>query len=166
MIVPGFAYAAIAILSLVLVLAAILLLTTPRRPNRLCKDPATLGALMDIVEYDPITTDLFSNLDTAGKDTLSSAISDKSFEFRSNSAPAHLTRFGTSRVKNGIPRGDLMDSNEECFKKERKGVRPLEMKSAIGAVFLILQLAAIITFAVLFFKSRHENGEVSPSTKN
>lgn len=168
-VVPGFAYAAIAMLALVLLLAVGLLFKVPGRSNRLTHDPATIGAVMELVEGDRETTDKFIRLSGACTETLHKSLATETFElarFEQGNGLRFRIR-GGHNVNGGIwnhpaepaSHTSYASRDEQTIVNDKQGVRPFEFKLVIGAIFFVLQLAALVTFAILFVKSRRENGK-------
>lgn len=167
-VVPGFAYAAITMLVLVLLLACGLFATIPRRENKLQYDPATLGALMDLVRGDSTTANIYGTFGDAGTDSLEGGIGDVTFRLSKsppgNINPARLrllrSTASTELTPDDDPMSPLLDAPPT---PPKQGIRPFEMKLVSGAVFLTLQVAAIITFTVLFIRAKTSNGLALPS---
>ncbi|KAF2170915.1 hypothetical protein M409DRAFT_63940 [Zasmidium cellare ATCC 36951] len=171
-VIPGFAYAATAILALIAVLAIGIFATITRRPNKLTGDVATLRSLMDFSAHDPALIKTFSHLDDADSTKIDKALQDTHLylEYNDECREGPLLRIRNSEDEVGLEAMPLTgttlsqsseDDNEPTSKGP--GVRPIEMKLGIGAVFLSLQIAAIITFTVLYFKARQQNGLALPS---
>ncbi|CAK1366108.1 unnamed protein product [Cercospora beticola] len=157
-VVPGFAYAAMAVLGLVMLLAVWLAATVPRRPNKLRYDPATIGALMNLTAGSADTPKSFAPYDRTDEDALKVAMCKRNFALHD----AQMGRGGTNVQLcelDIVPRP--MPPREPAA--EFQGVRPLEMKAYIGVIFLVLQCAAVITFAVLFVKAEKHYGLALPS---
>lgn len=154
-VVPGFAYAATALLGLVLLLALALTIQTPRRPNNLRSDPSTIGALMDLVDGDPDTLRPFSSLDRSSTTTLESVVGKSRFRL---STSGHFHIFCQDPDEDDIT-STQSPPVEPNGQQGSSGIRPTEMKLAIGITFFSLQVGAIITFLVLFLKAKRENGK-------
>ncbi|PIA92301.1 hypothetical protein CB0940_09459 [Cercospora beticola] len=158
-VVPGFAYAALAVLGLVMLLAVWFTLSGPRRANKLRYDPATIGALMDLTAGDSSTAATFASHDRNDEDHLKEALSKRTFVL-DDTVASHSDAHVRLHEVNVEPSPMAIERPSS----ENYGIRPLEMKAYIGAIFLTLQCAAVVNFAVLFAKARKTHGLALPST--
>lgn len=166
-VIPGFAYAATAILGVIAVLAIGMFATVSRRPNKLSEDVATIRSLMKVTARDVALIQTFSSLESADSARIDEKLQDTRFFFadgdQSRRAPALCIRHGEINAgAETIPlTGTAMSEasiNDEEATQSTQGVRPIEMKLVIGALFLLLQVVAAITFAVLYVRARQNNG--------
>lgn len=155
-VVPAYAYVATALLSLVLLLLAGIIVTIPRRSNKLRRDPSTLSAVMTLAAGDDYTADTFAPLDISGSSSLQTVLHDRTFCLQDG------PEIGISRMRvihSSQSHAELPEEGRQAQGElDTDGIRPMEMKSVIGTVFFFLQIASIITFAVLFHRSRNNNG--------
>lgn len=157
-VVPAFAYAATLLLSCIGALAIALSVYTIKRPNELRSDPASLGDLIDLT-LDHDTMAAFSQAGKEGKDGLQAKLSKTVFKLEAcqTASEPHIcvaeTHPRLERTQN-IEEGDV--SSDSRFTSE--SVRPTEMKLAVGWLFLLLQIAASITFSALFAQAKNHAG--------
>ncbi|KAK4501567.1 hypothetical protein PRZ48_007376 [Zasmidium cellare] len=170
-VIPGFAYAATVILAIISILGIGLFATMARRPNKLTADVATISSLMKLSAYDSTLAKAFSPLHTASSAEIDQALQDVRFCLDVNTrGKGPMLRIRNSEDEPGAEETPLNGTNlsqagddDKKHESETRGVRPIEMKLSIGAIFLSLQIAAMITFAVLYFKARRQNGLALPS---
>ncbi|SMQ53352.1 unnamed protein product [Zymoseptoria tritici ST99CH_3D7] len=166
-VVPGFAYAATALLSLVLMIATGLMLLIPKRQNNLRTDPASISSIMDLVEGSESTLKPFKKLDSQSTEELHDSLKDFKFHFsgtrlqllQDQGTPA---RTAIASRKTAVLGDDDLESSLRS-QPSFKGIRPAEMKVAVGGLFLTLQLATLTVFLALFLKARSEHGLALPS---
>jgi hypothetical protein len=166
-VVPLFAYAATVVLALVLVLALGSLAQIPRRKNKMDRDPATIGILMELIEGHQMTSDLFTNFDKSNDKELYQGLAQARFHLqyavssngRSNaylrkSDRAILTRKSTPTMTNSAQ----VEVNATKKQTWGPGVQPQEMKMYIAFGFFLLQLTSLVVFATLFVRAKANNG--------
>lgn len=108
---------------------------------------------MNLLDEDDDTITTFIGLSASDTSTLDASIS--AAEFQLGRADQQSKPFFKIRARSGhAPVSAALGHGEECQR-----VRPFEFKILIGAVFLILQLAALVTFLVLFIRARQNHGE-------
>jgi hypothetical protein len=162
-VVPVFSYAAICLLGMVLIFASILAITMPRRHSLLTRDPATIDASMDLLSNDAATIGMFSKLTSVDAKTMQKALKETRFGLDNECCPLIA---GAAQIKVSHTEGPAVDTERDDVgsstksKKTNTGIRPMEMKLIIGAIFLALQVAAIVSFMVLFIKARREDGQL------
>ncbi|KAM3417463.1 hypothetical protein BST61_g5708 [Cercospora zeina] len=167
-VVPAFAYAAIGILGTVFLIAVALAIKIPKRCNKLRKDPATLGAVMDLIAASPTATHTFCSLSDASTAGLEQAVGKSAFRLEAGRDDASMVRLRVAG-QNTLPSSQSPTERQPSASpqygtdpEQSKGHRPFEMKIAIGWIFFILQFGATITFAVLFAKAKGERGLALP----
>ena len=163
-VVPGFSYATIGLLGVIAALAT-WLLTTLRRPIKLQRDPSTIASLMQMVKGDDRILSGFSNLDRATTEDLHESLRSKTFELECERANGNCSlRLRSVANASPIPVSFVSNIPSEAGTSQSKAaVRPTELKLPTGAAFIAFQLAALVTFAALYVKARHENGLALPS---
>ncbi|KXT03417.1 hypothetical protein AC578_1570 [Pseudocercospora eumusae] len=162
-VVPEFAYVALAILCIIFISTIWLLTRICARPNRLQNDPATLQSLMCLLAGDEKTASTFSSLDNAGSKSLNRNLKDVNFALQKTETPAGNScrlRISAPEHETLQDRLDVSTGNDTSQRdaSSDRGVRPFEMKLVIGAIFIFLQLAALIIFFVLFIKAKKNRG--------
>lgn len=123
-VVPAFAYTAIALLFLVLCIGCGIAQAVPQRPNLLLDDPATIGAVMDLTEHDANLIQTFARLNAANSQTMDRDLSDATFEL----TPDVHRKLRLLRTNDEL-NDEASKANES--QEERQRVRPLEMRQSL-----------------------------------
>ncbi|SMY26982.1 unnamed protein product [Zymoseptoria tritici ST99CH_1A5] len=164
-VVPVFAYIATALLMIILILMLGLLVAIPRRKNKLRYDPGTIGDIMDVLG-DSATSNIFAPHDTTTANDLSKALCGQSFMLVNPDANGQKCEIRVRKQPQAhdCPQHSSQQPSVDIDESEPvKGIRPTEMNTLVGILFLAVQLGAIITFLVLFLKAKMDDGLPLPS---
>ncbi|KJX99536.1 hypothetical protein TI39_contig354g00082 [Zymoseptoria brevis] len=171
-VVPIFAYAATAVLFLVLILATGIFTQTPRRCNKMDRDPATIGIAMELVAGHQPTSETFTNFDKCNEKDLSEGLAHTMFHLQDSVSSKGPFDTRLRKTDNAIISHQLTPPMTEKTTIERTvttkqvwgpGIQPMEMKMYIAFAFFLLQAASLIVFLVLFIRARTNNGLPLPS---
>jgi hypothetical protein len=153
-VIPAFIYASQAFLGAILMLAAILLLFSSRT-SKLWNDPACISAMMALAAEDDSLLATFRDTDTLSMDQLHAEMASRTFRLSSTGVLQHVeSSQATAKT--------LIDTNQPGMSERDtnlvNGVRPTELRTSIGLIFLIIQLASAILLPILFLRMKSHNG--------
>lgn len=159
-VVPGFAYAVLSLLGLIICLSLVVLFHTCSRPNALRKDPSTIAALMDLSHTDPALVAVFARIGTQSMAKL-----DREMRGRRLAIEAAPENPYEHRLVLKSPVSDesksirsAMTVRDATESASWKGVRPTELHYLVGITFVMLQVVAGISFTVLYCQANTVNG--------
>ncbi|KAB2578245.1 hypothetical protein DBV05_g3192 [Lasiodiplodia theobromae] len=160
-VVPVFAYLVEGLLGLVIIFAAFLLYISMARPRNLSSNPGNIGSMMALVAeqeellaflkgHDQSTDKELKNAVKKMKFGLTKPDSNSGFQLELKDSDPALENRATTDLSRSSP--------------FTGGVRPLELRSITGLVFISMNIVMLVVFAVYFVKSKRENGLPLPST--
>ncbi|KAK6440034.1 hypothetical protein LTR95_003733, partial [Oleoguttula sp. CCFEE 5521] len=159
-VIPGFAYAATALLAFVTVLATWVIWSCFTRANKLQTDPASIAALIQLSQGSSALASNARALDQSSATTLHAALVGRQLTL--NYVP------GDANFEDHSPKLLLLDERHDLdtsYKSHNMsaGIRPAELRSWTGVIFLMFQLAAVAACLTLFVRSTTNNGIALPS---
>ncbi|OQO15247.1 hypothetical protein B0A48_00630 [Cryoendolithus antarcticus] len=159
-VVPGFAWASTGLLATVLALAMWLISSAVRRSNMLQSDPGSIAALMSLACSSFPLTRTLAKFNRSSSTTLHIALVGKPLVLHPRS-----DLDGPDKSKLGI---SLLDDSPVLDEQYRvrdmnAGVRPMELRTLTGMVFLTCQSGALGACVVLYASAYQNNGIVMPS---
>ncbi|KAK6441918.1 hypothetical protein LTR95_001835, partial [Oleoguttula sp. CCFEE 5521] len=159
-VVPGFAYAATALLVLVFGLSSCMAVYTSRRPCSLREDPGSIASMMDLASRSPDVGRMMVPFDRHSAAELTDQLQGVRLRLTScthdNSLPA-------LQLLQSAERSSPASVTGKVSARSTDGVRPAEFHTVNGVLFFVFQLAAAVAFAVLLWQARQKNGLPLPS---
>lgn len=165
-VVPGFAYAVLALLALIVCLTVAMLCHIYSRPNYLRKDPSTIAALMRMSHADPLLVATFANFGTLTMEKLDAQLRGSKLAIEpvvGDNTQGHKLVLKHSALGRGDESRSVRSTTSAAGSATWTGVRPTELRSLIGLAFIMLQVLALVSFSVLYAKANNVNGLPLPS---
>lgn len=152
-VVPGFAYAAEALLAVIAVLGICILFLRNQR-LALIGDPASIAAQMSLATSSIAIIDQFSSLDQASEKVLEDRISKERYQLSTTSD-------GKGCTLEYVSHASTTDSLPSHLPSQAQLVRPSEFHTVVGLAFLSIQISLFILLIILYINTNRLNGNNS-----
>ncbi|EON63051.1 hypothetical protein W97_02278 [Coniosporium apollinis CBS 100218] len=158
-VVPAFAYVVEGLLAAVAFFAGLLLFLSITKPRKLNSNPGNVASLMSLVADSKPLLEEFRSLDKKSAKELEQELRDNTYSLSVSGEQDGAFRLKREDHSRSItqPASALQPRSTE------QGVRPTEFRILSGLVFIALQLALLISFAVIYVKILRLNGLPLPS---
>lgn len=166
-VIPGFAYAVLSLLGMIICLSLVVLRHVCSRSNGLRKDPSTIAALMDLSCADPTLVATFAHIGTLPMHKLEA-------EMRGRILAIEAVAAGTEYEHRLVLKGSVSDEGKTMRSTSTdrdatesaswKGVRPNELRSLVGVTFILVQAFAGVSFTIIYCQANNVNGLPLPSS--
>lgn len=150
------------LLFVVALLAAILFYTIVRSVSRLTSDPDSVASLFDMFQKEELILSRFSDKDNLSEDALQASICKDRYHLEQSNTTAGPTLRLLSAEPEAIDSDDRAATMTVSSSKTRY-IRPKELRSAVGILFILILAAAV---GILAYFKRQEismHGLVRPS---
>jgi len=165
-VVPAFAYLVEGLLSFVSICLAVLAYICCARERKLSSDPATMSAIMSMTTDNDALLASLKDLDSATEADICAAISENRYELLRNENGTMIAQRKVVNTQASSPSNTQQFPPPPCVvTQSRRGVQPVEFRMwAVGA-FLSINIALVVTLAVLYVKSMPYGLKLRPTTR-